>query len=173
MTQPNSTTRECVANPASCAQRKLESATTLAGKVATTPSGTKRYFLPRLNRVSAESSVDFGSEVTPCGAPVISPPWSKRKLLETLETVIRLAEVQIFHSPGGDMLPHIVCLLCLLCAGGGGAQDTAPLMSVEFTIANTLYGEKFKYSIIVTVTEGSTLLQVMQKAAEISPKHFR
>ncbi|KAG8434893.1 hypothetical protein GDO86_013016 [Hymenochirus boettgeri] len=48
----------------------------------------------------------------------------------------------------------------------------APLISVEYTIVNNLMGENFKHSIQVLVPEGSVLLQVMKKAAEIRPKEF-
>ncbi|KAM8924596.1 cobalamin binding intrinsic factor [Pelodytes ibericus] len=48
----------------------------------------------------------------------------------------------------------------------------ATLIVVDYTIVNDLTGDNFKYSIQVAVPEGSTVLEVMEKAAEISPKEF-
>ncbi|KAM4030379.1 cobalamin binding intrinsic factor-like isoform 2-T2 [Anomaloglossus baeobatrachus] len=46
-------------------------------------------------------------------------------------------------------------------------------ISVELTIMNDLYGENFKYSTIVSVKKGSTLLEVMQQAQALDPENFR
>ncbi|XP_077323778.1 cobalamin binding intrinsic factor-like isoform X1 [Lithobates pipiens] len=48
----------------------------------------------------------------------------------------------------------------------------AQFISVGYTIVNNLVEEYFQYSTIVLVEEGSTLLQVMQKAAELDPNRF-
>ncbi|XP_071986802.1 cobalamin binding intrinsic factor-like [Engystomops pustulosus] len=92
----------------------------------------------------------------------------------TLRTLMDLIPEKKFSRPiaAAQLLPFLWGTSYLSVKNILNPSNNPPLMSVEFTIANTLYGENFKYSIIVTVTEGSTLLQVMQKAAELSPKHF-
>ncbi|NWX25891.1 IF factor, partial [Notiomystis cincta] len=48
----------------------------------------------------------------------------------------------------------------------------APPIQVHYSISNTLQGTHFHYSISVTVQSGSTLLQVMNVAAEENPQTF-
>ncbi|OCT72166.1 cobalamin binding intrinsic factor [Xenopus laevis] len=48
----------------------------------------------------------------------------------------------------------------------------ATVITVEYTIVNNLVGDNFKHFVQISVNEGSTLLQVMQKAAEMNPKEF-
>ncbi|RLV97286.1 hypothetical protein DV515_00012020 [Chloebia gouldiae] len=47
------------------------------------------------------------------------------------------------------------------------------LIQVHYSITNTLQGKHFQYSTSVTVPSGSTLLQVMEVAAEDNPQTFR
>ncbi|KAM5140487.1 cobalamin binding intrinsic factor-like [Mantella aurantiaca] len=70
------------------------------------------------------------------------------------------------------MLAYLLCVACLLCLHGTGAQEDVRLISVEFTVLNDLIGNQFKNSIFVEVRDGSTILQVMEKAAELKPKEF-
>ncbi|XP_073453280.1 cobalamin binding intrinsic factor-like [Aquarana catesbeiana] len=70
------------------------------------------------------------------------------------------------------MLAYLLCVVCLLCLQDTGAQEDVGLIKVEFTVVNDLTENFFKDSIIVQVREGSTLLQVMEKAAELNPKEF-
>lgn len=93
---------------------------------------------------------------------------------KTLKTMIDLIPQGKFSQPiaAAQLLPFLwgnsyVSVKGILCA-----SNDAPKISVEFTIINDLIGKTFKYSITVTVTKGSTLLQVMQKAAELDPKNF-
>ncbi|XP_075203484.1 cobalamin binding intrinsic factor-like [Anomaloglossus baeobatrachus] len=70
------------------------------------------------------------------------------------------------------MLAYLLCLACLLCVRDIGAQKDTAHISVELTINNDLFGEKFKYSIIVSVKERSTLLEVMKQAQALDPENF-
>ncbi|XP_073453278.1 cobalamin binding intrinsic factor-like isoform X1 [Aquarana catesbeiana] len=51
-------------------------------------------------------------------------------------------------------------------------EDDAHFISVEYTIVNDLSGDQFHHFTIIAVEEGSTVLQVMQKAAELDPNKF-
>lgn len=47
------------------------------------------------------------------------------------------------------------------------------LIQVHYSITNTLQGKHFHYSTSVTVPSGSTLLRVLEVAAEENPQTFR
>ncbi|XP_072281253.1 cobalamin binding intrinsic factor-like [Pyxicephalus adspersus] len=92
----------------------------------------------------------------------------------TIQKLIDLIPQKTFALPiaAAQLLPFLwghsyVSVKQLPCL-----YSDAPLISVEFTIVNDLVGEHFKYSITVEVTEGSALLQVMEKAKELNPKEF-
>ncbi|XP_029430706.1 cobalamin binding intrinsic factor-like isoform X2 [Rhinatrema bivittatum] len=50
--------------------------------------------------------------------------------------------------------------------------ENVPDVVVEYMVLNDLQGESFKFSIWITVSEGSVLLDVLEKAAQLNPKEF-
>ncbi|KAM4702908.1 cobalamin binding intrinsic factor [Rhinophrynus dorsalis] len=71
------------------------------------------------------------------------------------------------------MLKYLLYAAFILSVPYTGAQkETVNIISVQYTVINDLIGDSFKHSIQVSVQAGSTLLQVMEKAAEINPKVF-
>ncbi|XP_030046174.1 cobalamin binding intrinsic factor [Microcaecilia unicolor] len=50
--------------------------------------------------------------------------------------------------------------------------ENVPDIRVEYTVINDLVGNSFKFSIWVTVSEGSVLLDVLEKAEQVNPKEF-
>ncbi|NXU15859.1 IF factor, partial [Pardalotus punctatus] len=64
-----------------------------------------------------------------------------------------------------DMSPNRQCPPCPSLPHTGSIQ-------VHYSITNTLQGKHFSYSTSVTVPSGSTLLQVMEEAAEENPEIF-
>ncbi|XP_030046173.1 cobalamin binding intrinsic factor [Microcaecilia unicolor] len=73
------------------------------------------------------------------------------------------------------MLSFTFCVLFALVvnvwgldAPAANAQD----ITVEYTVINDLQGNKFKFSMLVTVPEGSVLLDVMKKAEQMKPEEF-
>ncbi|XP_040177015.1 cobalamin binding intrinsic factor-like [Rana temporaria] len=92
----------------------------------------------------------------------------------TIQKVLDLIPKKTFSLPiaAAQVLPFLwgtsyVSVKSLQCP-----EDDAHLISVEYTIVNNLIGEHFCHPTIVAVKEGSTLLQVMQKAAEQDPNEF-
>ncbi|NXH23662.1 IF factor, partial [Myiagra hebetior] len=68
-----------------------------------------------------------------------------------------------------DVSPHRQ--LSLSPVPGTPSVPRAPI-TVQFSITNTLQGKHFHYSTSVTVPSGSTLLRVMEVAAEENPQTF-
>ncbi|KAM5141746.1 transcobalamin-1-like [Mantella aurantiaca] len=92
----------------------------------------------------------------------------------TIDKVIELITQKAFDLPiaAAQVLPFLwgksyVSVKYLPCP-----VDQVHLISVKFTVVNDLVGEHFQNYIIVEVTEGSTLLQVMEKAAIQNPSQF-
>ncbi|XP_018425164.1 PREDICTED: gastric intrinsic factor-like [Nanorana parkeri] len=92
----------------------------------------------------------------------------------TIQKVIGLIPQKTYSLPiaAAQLLPFLwgesyVSVKSLPCP-----DNDVRSISVEFSIVNDLIGNHFKYSIIVEVREGSTLLQVMEKAAEVNSKEF-
>ncbi|XP_073453277.1 cobalamin binding intrinsic factor-like [Aquarana catesbeiana] len=92
----------------------------------------------------------------------------------TIQKVLDLIPKKTFSLPiaAAQVLPFLwgtsyVSVKHLPCP-----EDDAHFISVGYTIVNDLSEEQFHYPIIVAVKEGSTLLQVMQKAAELDPNKF-
>ncbi|XP_063814495.1 cobalamin binding intrinsic factor-like [Pseudophryne corroboree] len=92
----------------------------------------------------------------------------------TISTVIDLIPEGKFSIPisAAQVLPLLWGKSYLSVKGMPCPADNASLITVDYTIYNDLTGNPFKYSITVLVNNGSTLLQVMEKAAEINPKDF-
>ncbi|XP_056387704.1 cobalamin binding intrinsic factor-like [Hyla sarda] len=93
---------------------------------------------------------------------------------QTLKAVTDLIPQKKFSLPiaAAQLLPFLwgksyVSVKDIPCPSHEAQQ-----ISVEYTIVNDLIGENFKYSIVVSVKEGSTLLEVMEKAKQLDPKHF-
>ncbi|KAM3913020.1 cobalamin binding intrinsic factor [Leptodactylus fuscus] len=93
---------------------------------------------------------------------------------KTLTKMVDLIPQKKFSLPiaAAQLLPFLwgksyVSVKDISCPSNG-----VSMISVEFTIVNDLGRDDFKYSIIVTVEEESNVLQVMEKAAELNPKHF-
>ncbi|XP_077323780.1 cobalamin binding intrinsic factor-like [Lithobates pipiens] len=91
-----------------------------------------------------------------------------------IQKVLDLIPKKTFSLPiaAAQVLPFLwgtsyVSVKCLPCP-----ENNAQFISVEYTIVNNIIGEHFLYSTTVLVKEGSTLLQVMQKAAELDPNKF-
>ncbi|XP_040290545.1 cobalamin binding intrinsic factor-like [Bufo bufo] len=94
--------------------------------------------------------------------------------LQTLQKLINLIPEGKFSLPiaAAQLLPFLWGKSYVSVKEISCPSNDAQLISVDYTIYNDLIGEPFKYSIVVSVKEGSTLLQIMQKAAELDPKHF-
>ncbi|XP_075034283.1 cobalamin binding intrinsic factor-like [Mixophyes fleayi] len=92
----------------------------------------------------------------------------------TINKVIGLIPQGKFSLPisAAQVLPFLWSESYLSVKGIQCSNDDAPLISVDYTILNDLIGKHFKYSIKVSVKEGSTLMQVMEKAAGLNPKEF-
>ncbi|XP_069837174.1 cobalamin binding intrinsic factor-like [Dendropsophus ebraccatus] len=93
---------------------------------------------------------------------------------QTLRAVIDLIPQKKFSQPiaAAQLLPFLWGQSYVSAKDISCPNNNAQLISVEYTIFNDLIGEPFKYSIIVSVKEGSTLLEVMKKAEQLNPKHF-
>ncbi|KAE8591512.1 hypothetical protein XENTR_v10018476 [Xenopus tropicalis] len=80
---------------------------------------------------------------------------------------------QYGHHKPVNMFMILSLVAFLLCVPYTGAQkEVSNPITVEYTIVNNLVGDNFKSFIQISVNEGSTLLQVMAKAAEDNPKEF-
>ncbi|XP_031762457.1 cobalamin binding intrinsic factor [Xenopus tropicalis] len=91
----------------------------------------------------------------------------------TLQQVLQQIPLGTFAQPGpaSQVLPFLngknyVNVKDIQCS-----YNANPI-TVEYTIVNNLVGDNFKSFIQISVNEGSTLLQVMAKAAEDNPKEF-
>ncbi|XP_073453275.1 cobalamin binding intrinsic factor-like isoform X2 [Aquarana catesbeiana] len=92
----------------------------------------------------------------------------------TIQKVLDLIPEKTFSLPtaAAQVLPFLWCTSYVSVKHLPCPEDDAHFISVEYTIVNDLVGEHFQYSTIIAVKEGSTLLQVMQKAAELDPNKF-
>ncbi|KAM9325079.1 cobalamin binding intrinsic factor-like [Gastrophryne carolinensis] len=93
---------------------------------------------------------------------------------KTLDTVIDLIPKNTFSLPiaAAQVLPFLWGKTYVSLKGQQCPQDNAPMISVDYTVVNDLIGEHFKYTTRVQVREGSTVLQVMELAAQLYPKDF-
>ncbi|KAM3913504.1 cobalamin binding intrinsic factor-like [Leptodactylus fuscus] len=93
---------------------------------------------------------------------------------QTLSKMIGLIPQKKFSLPiaAAQLLPVLWGKSYVSVKNISCPSNEAPLISVELTIVNDLVGDNFKHSMIVSVEEGSTVLQVMEKAAELDPKNF-
>ncbi|KAM4636566.1 cobalamin binding intrinsic factor-like [Discoglossus pictus] len=101
-------------------------------------------------------------------------PSESWKCTNTLSSILQQIPKGTFSMPGpaAQALPFLQGQSYLNVKGKECPTDNTPLITVEFTILNDLTMENFKHSIEVSVPEGSTLLQVMYKAAEVNSKDF-
>ncbi|XP_066444325.1 cobalamin binding intrinsic factor-like [Eleutherodactylus coqui] len=92
----------------------------------------------------------------------------------TLQKVIDLIPNRTFSLPiaAAQLLPFLWGKSYVSVKEISCPNKDAQLISVDFTIINDIIGKPFKYSTVVAVKDGSTFLEVMQKAAEENPKHF-
>ncbi|CAN2389024.1 Eukaryotic cobalamin-binding protein [Pristimantis euphronides] len=92
----------------------------------------------------------------------------------TLTRVINLIPKKDFSLPiaAAQLLPFLWGKSYVSVKDISCPSNDSSLISVDYTIYNDLIGKTFKYSTIVSVKEGSTLLKVLEKAEELNPKHF-
>ncbi|CAH2321557.1 gastric intrinsic factor-like [Pelobates cultripes] len=92
----------------------------------------------------------------------------------TIQKVLQEIPLGTFSLPiaAAQVLPFLQGMSYVNVKDKQCTVDNSPRITVEYTIVNNLVEENFKYTIQVEVLEGSTLLQVMQKAAQINPKEF-
>ncbi|NXB82585.1 IF factor, partial [Donacobius atricapilla] len=91
-----------------------------------------------------------------------------------------MAMAQVLPPLVGRSYLDAAGLDCAATAGGSPRRQLPPSpvlgthapIQVHYSIENTLQGKHFRYSTSVTVPSGSTLLQVMEAAAEENPQIF-
>ncbi|XP_053306896.1 cobalamin binding intrinsic factor [Spea bombifrons] len=92
----------------------------------------------------------------------------------TVQKILQQIRQGTFSLPiaAAQVLPFLNGRSYLNVKGMQCQANNATLITVDYTIVNDLTGDYFKHSIQVAVPEGSTLLKVMEKAAEVNPKEF-
>lgn len=142
-------------------------------KVNTTLSGLLNYILEHQKDglIGNAYSTGLAGQALLAAKKYFSVNWN---CSGTIQTVLDLIPKKTFSLPiaAAQVLPFLwgtsyVSVKRLPCP-----EIIAQYISVEYTIVNDLVEPHFLYTTMVAVKEGSTLLQVMQKAAELDPNKF-
>ncbi|XP_069483877.1 cobalamin binding intrinsic factor-like [Ambystoma mexicanum] len=96
--------------------------------------------------------------------------WSCTKTLSKVLSEIPKGKFSI-PTAASQVLPFLKGKT-YLDVGSSCAPENVPSITVDYTIVNDLLGESFKFSIQVSVPEGSVLLDVMKKAQQMNSKEF-